>query len=426
MSAEDAADEANRHAARDRLSVDDHVGADAEVLLRTARSEPEARVDLVENQRHATRVAHLAQVSEPSRVLLGRFLRAPHLARHQHRVIRWRGIRMERLNRVDEHSGDLPRTQLDDGQRCRVQILQRQTVVDRALAAEAGLHAIPPSVVGARKADDEPAARVESRKTHRRHDRFGTAHVKRHLVEAGNVLQHRDVLGHERMQRPEDGPEILHALPSTFDPFLVPIEAGDVEPVRAAHIERPVAVQILQVRATRCRDDGAQVEPVTNDLDERKRNACGIRKAEVGQARADRVAPFDRARVLPAEGSRKAVEPPPAPLHACVARAIGPKHACFVVAPGAQPRGQPPGHRGHPGLGSQRRDDCQNAPDSQRHEASCSNPSCSSSASTRDVCVTRSLENLSTMAPQSADNACSRARRRVRCQGARPGLCSRR
>ena len=50
-----SADDADRHAAGDGLAVDDHVGLDAEELLRAAGREPEARVDLVEDERDVAR-----------------------------------------------------------------------------------------------------------------------------------------------------------------------------------------------------------------------------------------------------------------------------------------------------------------------------------------------------------------------------------
>ena len=54
---------------------------------------------------------------------------------------------MERLYGIDEHAGDLPCTPADDAERRGVHILEREAVVNRTLAAEARLHAVPPAVV---------------------------------------------------------------------------------------------------------------------------------------------------------------------------------------------------------------------------------------------------------------------------------------
>ena len=98
-----AADHAHGESAGDRLAVSHHVGAHAEVFLRSARGEPKADEDLVEDER-MPRSAHLAQPGEPCGVL-ARSARAP--AAVDERAIGRRGaVRVERLHRVYQHAGE--------------------------------------------------------------------------------------------------------------------------------------------------------------------------------------------------------------------------------------------------------------------------------------------------------------------------------
>ena len=62
------ADQSDRHPARDRLPVDDHVGPDAEILLRAARSQAKAGEYFVEDQWDCALSTDLAQLLQPLRV----------------------------------------------------------------------------------------------------------------------------------------------------------------------------------------------------------------------------------------------------------------------------------------------------------------------------------------------------------------------
>ena len=152
---------------------------------------------------------------------------------------------MKGLNRIDEHAGDLPGAPADDLERRLMEVLERETVVEVALATQSGLHAVPPSVVGPRKTHDELPAGIEAGQAHRRHDRFGSAHVKRDLVEARHRFELGRVLGDDRVKRPQHRAKRLHALQALGHPLLVARKAGDVDAVRPADIERPVPIEIL-------------------------------------------------------------------------------------------------------------------------------------------------------------------------------------
>ncbi len=162
-----------------------------------------------------------------------------------------------------------------------MEILEGEAVVEIPLAPEAGLHAVPPAVIGPGEGDDELPARVEARQPYGGHDRLGAAHVKGHLFELRDGSQERDVLGHHRMERPQHRAEVLDALQAPGHPLLVPIEAGHVDPVRAAHVERPAPVEIPQPGPVGRRHHRAQVEVLSHEAREGKGDAIGVGEAEV-------------------------------------------------------------------------------------------------------------------------------------------------
>ncbi len=271
--------DADGHPTGHRLAVDDHVGTHAEIFLRPARGEAEARVDLVEDQRHAGLVAHRAQLPQPLTIRKRCVTGLAGAAGEQHGVVGRRRIGMKRLDRIHEHAGDLAPPTADDVERRRIHILQGQAVVHGSLAAEPRLHAVPPAVIGARETDDQLAPGVEARQSRRGHDGLGAAHVKRHLVEPRDRLEPGDVLRDDRMQRAEHEPEILGALETACHPFLVACGAGHVDTVGAAHVERPVTVQMLEPRAVGGGDDGGEVEVLVHEARERKRHPVRVGEA---------------------------------------------------------------------------------------------------------------------------------------------------
>ena len=182
-----AADDADRQAAAERLAVGDEVGAHAEIFLRAARREAEADEDLVEDQHDVALGADRAQPLEP--VGIGRLveMRAAR-AVDQRRIGRRRRVRMQRLQRIDQHAGDVaPRAQ--HAQRVLGHVLQRVGLVRRQRIADARLHVAPPAVIGAAEAHQMRAPGVIAREPHRLHHGLGARHVERHFVEPGNLLE---------------------------------------------------------------------------------------------------------------------------------------------------------------------------------------------------------------------------------------------
>ena len=174
-------------------------------------------------------------------------------------------------------------------------VLERQTVVEGPLAAQPRLHAVPPAVIGARETDDQFPPRVEARQAHGGHHRLGTAHVKRHFVHAARWrFRIGNVLGDDRMERPQHRAQVLDPLPALFDPLLVTVEARDVDAVGTAHVDRPVAVEVSQTRPVRSGDHRAKVEFLAHHARERKRHSIGVGETEIRKAVADRLGPSDR------------------------------------------------------------------------------------------------------------------------------------
>ena len=194
-----------------------------------------------------------------------------------------------------------------------MQILEREAIVQRALAPEPGLHTVPPSVIRAREAHDQLAPGVEPRQPRGGHDGFGAAHVKRHLVEPRDGLEARDVLRDDRMEWTEHEPEVLGALEAARHPLLVARRAGHVDPVRAAHVERPVPVEMLQPRAVGRGDDGREVEMLLHEPGKRKRHPIRVGEAQIGKALSQPLAPGGRLGIPSAEEGGQPLDPlPPA------------------------------------------------------------------------------------------------------------------
>ncbi len=104
------------------------------------------------------------------------------------------GVGMQRLQRIDQHAGDVaPRPQ--HMQRPLGHVGQRVGLVRRNRIADAGLHVAPPAVIGAGKAHQMGAAGVVAGKPHRLHHRLGAGHVERDFVEPGDLAQPLDVVG---------------------------------------------------------------------------------------------------------------------------------------------------------------------------------------------------------------------------------------
>ena len=88
------------------------------------------------------------------------------------------------------------------------------------------------------------AARVIARQPHRLHHRLGARHVKRNLIQPGNLSQARDIVGNDRMIGAEHRAEIAHPFGAAVDAILIEIVAEKIGPVGAGQVVEHVAVEI--------------------------------------------------------------------------------------------------------------------------------------------------------------------------------------
>ena len=100
-------------------------------------------------------------------------------------------------------------------------------------------------MVGAAEAHQVRAARVVARQPHGLHDGLGAGHVERHLVQARDRAQPRDVVGDDRVVGPEHRAEVARPAPlPCVDALLVEVVAEHVDAVGAGQVEKPVAVEV--------------------------------------------------------------------------------------------------------------------------------------------------------------------------------------
>ena len=203
------------------------------------------------------------------------------------------------------------------------------------------------------------AAGVEARHTHRGHHRFGAAHMEGHLVHGREGLQPGDVLAHDRMQRSKYRTEILNAVPPLLYPLLVAIEAGDIDAVGTADVDRPIPIEIPQPGALRCRHDRAEVELLADDSTEGKRHPAGVGEAKIREALADRSAPGDGLGVLLLKRRSQPCQCLPAPLHPRLAGSVGSQDLVFRIVARLHPVRYASRDRRHQRSGGQRQQNLQ-------------------------------------------------------------------
>eukprot|EP00958_Prasinococcus_capsulatus_P000189 scaffold13_cov377-Prasinococcus_capsulatus_cf.AAC.26 len=263
------------HAASAGLAIDDHVCLHAKLLLATTRSDSEATIYFVEDQWDIALGAHPAQILKPFLVghlhLLGCGRLADIGRRHGHIVGRGR-IGVEHLQRVHDHASNFAASSRDALQGGLIHVLQHQAVPHDSLVPGARLNTIPPPV---------GPLRVEAGEAHSAHHGFCAGHIEGDFVQAGNLLENADVVHHQRMHRAKDRSDILHALQASSEELLVHVVATHVEAIRAANVERPVAIQIHECGALRAQHHAGNAEVLPHVLLEGERHAVCVCEAQV-------------------------------------------------------------------------------------------------------------------------------------------------
>ena len=208
---------------------------------------------------------------------------------------------MQRLQRIDQHAGDVAPT-LQDTQRPFRHLGQRIGLVRRDRVADAGLHVAPPAVIGAGEANQMRTPGVVTGEPHRLHDGFGAGHVERDLVESGNRTQPGDVVDDDGVVGSEHRAERMRAGFGVGDAFLVEVVAEDVDAVGAGQVVEHIAVEIGHGDARGGLYEGAGAEMLAHQPRILERHPIGFGELQVGD-------PFRRLQgQRPALGKPLAVE----------------------------------------------------------------------------------------------------------------------
>jgi hypothetical protein len=193
------------------------------------------------------------------------------------------GIGVHRLDRVDQHAGDVAAL----GQHLERpfgHVGERQRVVGRPGIADAGLNVAPPAVIGAAEAHDAPPPGPVLREAHRLHHGLRPGHVERDLVHPGDRPQPADVVGHDRVQGAEHRPQRLDRAGALSDAGLVGVGAEHVHAVGAGEIVEAVAVEIRDLDAGRGLQEAPGGQVLPDDPAELERHAVAPGELQVGDA----------------------------------------------------------------------------------------------------------------------------------------------
>ena len=282
------AQHAHRQPTTQGLAVGHHVGLDAVILLGAAVSQPETGKHLVENEHDSASGAHFAYLLQPPGVGVAVEMGAA-LAGQQRRVARGIGVGMQRLQRVDQHTGDIPagRQHL---KRALAEIAQGIDIVHLALVAHSGLYPVPPAVIGPAQPHQVRPAGVVAGQAHRLHHRLGAGHMEGNLVQPGQLFEPLDIVANQRMV----GPEHRAQLPGLFlrlgDTLLVKVVAKHVDAIGAGDIVAPVAIDIPDLHTLGLVDNRAALELLAKAGTVGKGHPVGAGEPDVRDAVLQRLA----------------------------------------------------------------------------------------------------------------------------------------
>ena len=242
------ADHAHWQAAAQGLTVGHHIGAHAKIFLRAAIGQAKAQKHLIQNQRNAFFGTHLTQGVQP--LTVGLFVVADVApAVDQGGIGGCSAVGVQRLQGVDQHAGDVIAV-AQHTQGIGVHFIERQRVARRRhRVARAGLHIVPPAMVGPGEAHDLALAAVVARHTHRLHHRLSARHMERDFLLARNAAQALHVIAYHRVVGAQRGPQAFgHGRAFAYAVFIK-VQAKQVDAIRAGHIDMALAVHIGQPHA---------------------------------------------------------------------------------------------------------------------------------------------------------------------------------
>jgi hypothetical protein len=224
--------------------------------------------------------SELAQLLQPGRVgfpVKG----AAGTTLHQRRVGWSSGVRVQGLQRVHQHTGDVPAA-AQHAQASLAHIFESECVVFVYRVTDAWLHLAPPAVIGTAEAHQKAALGVVACQAYGLHHCFGSRHVEGDLVHPRDFAQLVDVARGYWMIRPKHRSQIAHARTAALDAFLVEVVAENVDPVGAGQVVPLVAVQIGGGRAAGGDDKGPGAEVPAHETAELEGHAIARCELEIG------------------------------------------------------------------------------------------------------------------------------------------------
>jgi hypothetical protein len=201
----------------------------------------------------------------------------------QGRIAGRAGIRMQGLQRVDQHAGDIA-TRPQHLECGRVHVFERIGFARLHRIAHAGLHIAPPTVIRAAESHQMRALRVIARQPHGLHDRFRAGHVERDFIESRNREQAPDILRSQRVIGAQHRPQLTYSRGAGVDAFFVKIVSEYIDAVRARDIVKAVSVEVSNRHAARGLNEGAGPQVLPDVAAELERHAVAGREFKIRNA----------------------------------------------------------------------------------------------------------------------------------------------
>ena len=203
---------------------------------------------------------------------------------NQRAVARRARIGVQRLQRVDQHTGNVtPGAQ--HLQAARIHVFERVGLAGRQRVARAGLNVVPPAVVSPAESHDVIALGVKARQPHGLHHGLGTRHVERDLIEPRDALKPLHVLQHARVVRAQHGAQLASGFHALSDACLVEVLSKEVHAVRTGQVMKLVAVKVFQRHAAGGTHEAGALEPGAQVGAVLKRHAVGAGELQVRDAK---------------------------------------------------------------------------------------------------------------------------------------------
>jgi len=185
---------------------------------------------------------------------------------------------------------------------------------------------------------------VVAREAHGLHHGLGARHVERHLIQAGDLAQARDVGRHTWMVGTEHHAQPGGALQAIGHAGLVEIVAKHIDAVGAGEIDQAIAVEVFQLQAIRGRGKGRHGEALPQVGAELERHAVGAGELQVRKLASRGLGHRGTAGVAPGVQVRQARQAVLSALHHIGGGAVGRKEALGVVGAAGEPACQALGH----------------------------------------------------------------------------------